>query len=702
MSRTLEQIYIANPITTNASTDLIYFSQSPYTPGHDAGMTYADFAAQFGAVYTPAALTRTNDTNVTLTLGGTPGSALLQAVTLTLGWSGSLTVARGGSGLSTLTAYTLLAGGTTATGNMQQVTAGTTGQLLQSNGAAALPSWTTAAFPAGSGTLNHMLRSDGTNWVQTTATTLDASDNFAGITSATIGNLNLATNSLISTNVNGDISIIPNGTGATLVGGVTQITAGGAGLFQVAGNSMQGTITVAAYLNSAHGPGFSMVKSRSTTIGAFSTVQNGDVLCNFNLYGDDGTSFGSAKAQILGKVSGAVSTGIVPTTWSFTTTNTSGTLLTALTLDNAQKATFGGDVSVGNLLLSANTLSSTSGNVTITPSAGNAIGIGAGAYTTGSIIPVQITTTTSNAFGTCAVGLWANDTNPAGISFIKSRATTVTNSANVTVNNGDVLSVLDTFAATAAAVLTRCARIIVTSSAVPSSGIAPTAMTFQTMNTAGSLVTGLTISNAQIVTLANALPVASGGTNATSASITAFNNITGYTAAGATGTTSTNLVFSTSPTLVTPILGAAAATSINFGGSTLSNYVSNTAFTPGIAFGGASVGVTYSTQLGIYTRIGSVVHFYISLVLTSKGSSTGIAAVINLPFTSQSSIAIACTFSGFFQNVTYAAGSAVAVNNPGNTTINMGAQITATTTTTWTDVNFANNSTITISGTYMV
>ena len=59
------------------------------------------------------------------------------------------------------------------------------------------------------------------------------------------------------------------------------------------------------------------------------------------------------------------------------------------------------------------------------------------------------------------------------------------------------------------------------------------------------------------------LPVANGGTNASSAGITAFNNITGYSAAGATGTTSTNLVFSTSPTLVTPTLGVATATSIN-------------------------------------------------------------------------------------------------------------------------------------------
>ena len=59
------------------------------------------------------------------------------------------------------------------------------------------------------------------------------------------------------------------------------------------------------------------------------------------------------------------------------------------------------------------------------------------------------------------------------------------------------------------------------------------------------------------------LPVANGGTNASSAGITAFNNITGYTASGATGTTSTNLVFSTSPTLTTPTLGVASATSIN-------------------------------------------------------------------------------------------------------------------------------------------
>ncbi len=58
------------------------------------------YATQFGDI--PAnqvigSLTRTNDTNVTLTLGGTPTDALLKATSLTLGWSGQLGLSRGGT-----------------------------------------------------------------------------------------------------------------------------------------------------------------------------------------------------------------------------------------------------------------------------------------------------------------------------------------------------------------------------------------------------------------------------------------------------------------------------------------------------------------------------------------------------------------------------------------------------------------------------
>lgn len=55
---------------------------------------------QAGSSVTPAALTKTDDTNVTLTLGGTPTTALLQATSITAGWTGQLGVSRGGTNLS--------------------------------------------------------------------------------------------------------------------------------------------------------------------------------------------------------------------------------------------------------------------------------------------------------------------------------------------------------------------------------------------------------------------------------------------------------------------------------------------------------------------------------------------------------------------------------------------------------------------------
>jgi hypothetical protein len=50
------------------------------------------------SIGSPSALTKTNDTNVTLTLGGTPTTALLQSVSITAGWTGTLAVSRGGFG----------------------------------------------------------------------------------------------------------------------------------------------------------------------------------------------------------------------------------------------------------------------------------------------------------------------------------------------------------------------------------------------------------------------------------------------------------------------------------------------------------------------------------------------------------------------------------------------------------------------------
>lgn len=55
-------------------------------------------------------------------------------------------------------------------------------------------------------------------------------------------------------------------------------------------------------------------------------------------------------------------------------------------------------------------------------------------------------------------------------------------------------------------------------------------------------------------------------------------------------------------------------------------------FTPSLAFGGGSTGIAYVDQFGRYARIGNRVFFEIRIGLSSKGSSTGVATITNLPF----------------------------------------------------------------------
>jgi hypothetical protein len=70
----------------------------------------------------------------------------------TLGLTNALTVPNGGTGITSATAYALLTGGTTSTGAFQTVSGtGTSGQVLTSAGAGALPTWQTLTSPAQAG-----------------------------------------------------------------------------------------------------------------------------------------------------------------------------------------------------------------------------------------------------------------------------------------------------------------------------------------------------------------------------------------------------------------------------------------------------------------------------------------------------------------------------------------------------------------------
>ena len=102
---------------------------------------------------------------------------------------------------------------------------------------------------------------------------------------------------------------------------------------------------------------------------------------------------------------------------------------------------------------------------------------------------------------------------------------------------------------------------------------------------------------------------------------------------GLSGTTGTgNFVGANTPTLVTPTLGVATATSINFGGTTLSNYLTGS-WTPTFTF--ATVGnlsVAYTTQNGSYTRFGNVIVAYFLLTCTpTYTTATGQAIIGGLP-----------------------------------------------------------------------
>lgn len=59
---------------------------------------------------TAAALDKVDDTNVTMTLSGSPSTALIAATTMGLGWTGQLAVSRGGTGAATTTANFVFAG----------------------------------------------------------------------------------------------------------------------------------------------------------------------------------------------------------------------------------------------------------------------------------------------------------------------------------------------------------------------------------------------------------------------------------------------------------------------------------------------------------------------------------------------------------------------------------------------------------------
>jgi hypothetical protein len=115
---------------------------------------------------------------------------------------------------------------------------------------------------------------------------------------------------------------------------------------------------------------------------------------------------------------------------------------------------------------------------------------------------------------------------------------------------------------------------------------------------------------------------------------------------------SNTVAFTTSPTFITPTLGVASATSINFGGGELGNYVPWTSYTPTVtsSTGGDTIPV-YTTNSARYSRIGNVV--FVQVYLTGDGGAEGNGSGvlrIALPIAVNASSILNLVPCGYFTN----------------------------------------------------
>ena len=144
-----------------------------------------------------------------------------------------------------------------------------------------------------------------------------------------------------------------------------------------------------------------------------------------------------------------------------------------------------------------------------------------------------------------------------------------------------------------------------------------------------------------------------------------------------------------------------ATASASSDANTLDDYEEGT-WTPGVSFGGASVGVTYSSPSGTYTKIGRQVTCVGRMVLSNKGSSTGVANITGLPFTVASGEPNYAGLSfSYIDSMTFAA-VPMGRTNAGSTNIDLSETSNAGAATDLTNSDFTNGTALRFIVTYFV
>jgi hypothetical protein len=254
--------------------------------------------------------------------------------------SGSTTTVGSGSNatveLTGLTNHAVLVGAGTTTITKVGPTA-TAGQVLQSQGLSADPAFSTATFPATAGTTGTILRSNGTNWVNSSDTWPDAVTT-GGLIAATGTNIvgqidDVAVGQVLAS---GGVGVIPaytatpsvtsvttaNGFTATVAGaGITLNSAATSGTTTATLNGRSGQVTITTPTINA-GATFTMTIANTSITGSSTQV----------LYGLTGGTTGSA-ITIQSVTNSANQSAVVVQNASAVTNSTGSLVLTFLVLN---------------------------------------------------------------------------------------------------------------------------------------------------------------------------------------------------------------------------------------------------------------------------------------------------------------------------------------------------------------------------------
>jgi hypothetical protein len=431
-----------------------------------------------------------------------------------------------------------------------------------------------------------------------------------------------------------------------------------------------------------------MRKSRGTFATPL-TIVSGDILGRVVFSGYEGTNY-NESAYIRATSAGTIAATRVPSKLEFwTSTDALPSVATlALTLDKDQSATFANTVNattfVGALTGTASgNLTSASGlNATNLTSGTVAAARGGAGTITGALkgngagLVTQAASTDLSDGTTVGRNLF-NLTNPSAISFPKIAADNSVSTRTPAQVATDIGAELTANKDAASGYAGLDGSTLLKAAEFP-------AFTGDATKAAGSLVTVVAKVNGNTP----------GGT-CTNQFVRSLNTSAVPTCA----TVGTNDI-APSIALTTPNIGAAAATSISFGGGTAcANYQEGT-FTPVLKFNNGVTGITYTTQQGVYTRTCDKVFVEVDIVLSSKGSSTGSATITGLPVAAASTAGQIPAQPFYFATATYTGVPHVFIDPASSTTAFQIYIVNNGTPTAAADTNFSNTSVVHFTFTY--